>query len=230
MSQHEPSSANDTVSISIPAHRIDRMLPAPSSPIMPGDHIDIFAQAVGAKDSPRGTHGFGMIIRVRDGLELGTFGYRSNNPETTANRGYFGSLISALAWRQLHAPTNPVSIKTTLDYIYLHFRNGAESWIKTGKNASKKTPENMDLVESAFHIWKAHEPIAELMRVPDYEMKMAKRAKDIATSMRDHGGMSPAIKPGEPEEFYRVEDDMDDLISHAVDRDFRHEQRRGGGF
>jgi hypothetical protein len=200
-------------------HVIDSMLPAPRHPISPGDHIDIFTQAVGPQGSGRGVHGFGMIIQTRRGLELGTFGYRSASPGTTANRGYFGSLISALAWRQVHAPDNPMTVKTTLEYIYSHFRNGAEAWVRTGKNASKKPIMNPDLVRAAFDLWKGQEPEAELARPIGSEESIAERAKAIATSMRDHGGMSRIIKPGEPEEFDAVEEDIDELINRAINRD-----------
>jgi hypothetical protein len=208
------------------SHRIDHMLPKPNYPIGADAHIDIYVQAVGPLGNPRGEHGFGMLIRQRGGVELAEFGYRSRNPTTTVSRGYLGALLSALVWRERHAPLNAVTAKTKLEYIYRHFNQNAEQWAATGKRSGKKPVENLELVRSAFSIWTEQDPAMVLMRVPDSETELAERVRNIAVSMRDHGGMEPLHKPGDPYEFEVIEEDMEDLINHAVNRDYRHEARR----
>jgi hypothetical protein len=207
------------------AHPIDHMLPEPKFPIGSDEHIDIFVQAVGRKGQPRGEHGFGMVIKKSGGDELGRFGYRSRNPETTSIRGYLGALLSALVWRDRHASANPVVIKTNLKYIYGDFRNYSEKWMKTGLTASKKPIENSVLVKAAYGHWKAQSPIVDLMGVSKNDLVTCTIAKDIAIAMRDHGGMEPLHKPGDPYEFEVIEEDIDDLINYAVDRDNRQEER-----
>jgi hypothetical protein len=208
-------------------HAIDDAMPGPRHHVALGWPVAAFIHAVGPRDkSGRGQHGFGVVVTGANGLGLCEFGYKSNSANTTGNRGQLGALLSAIVWREKFAPQSPLTVNTRLQYIYEHFAMRGKDWVRSGKKADGKEPENFDLLRRLFVRWQSDDAPAVIKRVAAEELPNIMRAEQIAKSMRDHGTPEFRRASDELDDFFVAHEDINELIARALYKDNRDEERK----